>query len=112
MMRVQNVPGLRARDTPAKPWQQRAGRNRFGSIRFGSGLFERNNRFGWFRKNKFRFDAVRPAFFGGVVAWSGSVRFGSASGSGRFQSETVRFGRFGSVSYSVLKEKALKGTLV
>ena len=39
-----------------------------------------------------RFDAVRLAFFGHAVARSGSVRFGSASGSGRFRNYTVRFG--------------------
>ena len=39
-----------------------------------------------------RFDALRPAFFGRVVASSGSVRFVSASGFSRFQNETVRFG--------------------
>ena len=43
----------------------------FGSVRFGS-----DNYFP-------RFDAVRPAFFGRVVARSDSVRFGSASGSGQ-----------------------------
>ena len=32
-----------------------------------------------------QFDAIRPAFFGRVVARSSSVRFISASGSGRFQ---------------------------
>ena len=31
-----------------------------------------------------RFDAVRPVFFERVMVWSGSVRFGSASGSSRF----------------------------
>ena len=44
-----------------------------GSVRFGSEMYFS------------RFDAVRPAFFGRVVARSGSVRFVSASGSGRFQ---------------------------
>ena len=38
------------------------------------------------------FQAVRPAFFESVVARSGSVRFGSASGSGRFCNSTVRLG--------------------
>ena len=50
---------------------------RFDSIGFGSGL-SKIRRFSWF-------DAVRPAFSGHVVARSGSVRFGSTSGSGRFQ---------------------------
>ena len=58
-----------------------------GSVRFGS-------------ESQFsRFDAVRPALFGRVVARSGSDRFVSASGSGRFRNKTVRFG---SVSYSFL----------
>ena len=39
-----------------------------------------------------RFDAVRLAFFGHAVARSGSGRFGSASGFGRFRNQTVRFG--------------------
>ena len=53
---------------------------RFDSVRFGS------VRFGSVRKNMFaRFDTVRPAFFGRVVARSGSVRFVSASGSGRLR---------------------------
>ena len=38
-----------------------------------------------------RFDAVRPAFFGRVVARSGLVRFGSVLGSGRFRN-SVQFG--------------------
>ena len=63
------------------------GRNRFGSIRFGSRLFSKSHRFGSVRKMVFPwFDAVRPALFGCVVARSGSIRFG----------------RFGSVSYSFL----------
>ena len=45
---------------------------RFGSVCFGNSFF--------------LFDAVRPAFFGRVMARSGSFRFGSASGSGRLQS--------------------------
>ena len=66
--------------------QQRTGRNRCGSgisqnssVQFGSDK--------WLS----RFDAVRPAFFGRVVARAGSVRFVSVSGSGRFLSYTVRF---------------------
>ena len=56
-----------------------------GSVRFVSVLgFSKIHRFG--SENYIsRFDAVRPAFFGGVVARSASVRFVSASGSGRFQ---------------------------
>ena len=67
--------------------------NWFGSVRFGQ-----------------IFVPVRrgsAAFFERVVARSGSVRFVSASSSGRFRNSTVRFGsvrfsRFGSVSYSFL----------
>ena len=72
------------------------GRNRFGSIRFGSVILEKSSvRFGSVRFGSETyvslFDAVRPAFFGRVVARSSSVRFGSASGSGRFRNYTVRF---------------------
>ena len=57
---------------------------RFDSLRFLTFLrtFIGSVRFG---QIMFRFDAVRPAFFGRVVARSGSVRFVSTSGSGRFQ---------------------------
>ena len=63
-----------------------SGRNRFCSNRFGPVIFEKKHivsvRFG----NCFsRFDAVRPALFERVVARCGSVRFGSAFGSGRFR---------------------------
>ena len=82
---------VQANPRPSTCDSQSPGRNRFGSIRFGSGLFENSSvRFG----SDFcfpRFDAFRPAFFGRVVAWSGLVRFVSASGSGWFQNETVRF---------------------
>ena len=61
-------------------------RSIIGSVRIGS----ENNISG--------FDAVRPAFFGRVVARSGSVRFVSASNSGRFQKQTVRFGHMYHVS--------------
>ena len=63
-----------AQDSPL--W---AGRNRFGSIRFGSGLFEKSPvRFGSVRTNKFfQFDSVRTAFSDG--SWLGAVRFGSVS---------------------------------
>ena len=61
------------------------GKSRFASIRFGSGLSGNSPvRFG--SESYFpRVGAVRPALFGRVVARSGSVRFVSASGSGRFQ---------------------------
>ena len=85
------------------------GRNRFGLIRFGSGFFEKDNRFGSVRfgseNDVSRFDAVRPSFFGRVVARSGSVCFVSASGPAVSKIERfglVRFGRFGSVYYSFL----------
>ena len=52
----------------------------------------------------FRSDAIRPAFFECAMVRSGSVRYGSVFGSGRFRNSTVRFGRFGSVSYSFLEE--------
>ena len=63
-----------------------------GSVRFGS------------EKYSSRFDAVRPAFFGRVVARSGSVsvRFGSSlrpvpAGSGI--NSSVRFGSAGSLRF-------------
>ena len=61
--------------------------HRFGSVRYGS------VRFGSARTKCcfFWFDAVRPALFERVMVRSGSVRFVSASGSGRFQNQTVRF---------------------
>ena len=78
-------------------WMRDPGRKRFDSFRFrtsrqiiGSVRFGSQNIFS-------RLDAVRPAFFGRVVARSGSVRFGSAFGSLRFQNETVRFASAGSV---------------
>ena len=63
------------------------GRKRFGSIRFGSIFFSKINRLGSFGSEIMfsRFDEVRLAFFGHAVARSGSVRVGSASGSGRFR---------------------------
>ena len=71
------------------------GKNWFGSVRFGSGLFgDSSVCFGSVPKCVFsRFVAVRPAFFGRFVARSGSVRFVSTSGSGRFRN----IKRFGSV---------------
>ena len=71
--------------------QEGAGSARFVSVPD----FSRINRFGSVRfRNKYvsRFDTVRPAFFGCVVARSGSVRFVSAHGYVQFQNQTVRFG--------------------
>ena len=58
----------------------------------------------WFGSQNFisRFEAVRPACFGRVVAPSDSVRFGSASGSGRFRNYTVRFGSVRPVRFGFL----------
>ena len=76
------------------------GRNRFCSIRFGSGRFDKTSvgfgsvRFG---KQIVRFDAVRPAFFGRVVARSGPVR----SGPVRFGSVRFASVRFGSVRFII-----------
>ena len=84
--------------TSPQSWNSRErsspGRNRFGSIRFGSVIYDNSSdRFGSVRKfSCSRFDAVRPAFFGRVVVRSGSVRFVSASGSSPFQNLTVRLG--------------------
>ena len=60
---------------------------RFGSVRFGSENYLS------------RFDAIRPAFFGRVVARSGSVRFGSVprpvpAGSRLIWFGSVRFGPY------------------
>ena len=60
--------------------------HRFGSVRFGSVRFG-SVRFG--SGKQIPGSTLRPAFFGRVVARSGSVRFVSASGSGRFQNSTV-----------------------
>ena len=65
-------------------------RKLIGSVRFGSEQYFA------------RFDAVRPAFFGRVVARSGSVRFVSASGSGRFQNSTALFGSVRPVRFGFL----------
>ena len=68
------------------------------------------------RKEPVRFGSVRKIRFPGSTRfglrfsdtlWLGPVRFSSASGFGRFQNQTFRFGsvrfcRFGSVSYSFL----------
>ena len=71
---------------------------RFDSFQFRT--FRKKNRLG--SDGLFpRFDVVRPASCGRVVARSGSVRFLSASSSGRFQSETVRFGLAGSVRFPI-----------
>ena len=66
------------------------GNDRKDSVRFDSFWFRTFRTFiGSVRFDSYiyftRFDAVRPAFFGRVVARSGSVRFVSASGSSRFQ---------------------------
>ena len=86
------------------------GRNRFGSIRFGSGLLGNLSvRFGS-ENNISRFDGFSLRF--SDASWLGPVRFGSVprpvpagSGMKRFGSVrfgSVRFGRFGSVSYAFL----------
>ena len=67
------------RETPTldPPPVRNAGRNRFGSIRFGSVIFENNYCFGsvWFGNCfVFRFDAVWPALFECVMVRP--VRFG------------------------------------
>ena len=64
------------------------GRNRFDSIRFASGPFEN-----W---------SVRPELFGRVVARSGSVRFRIRFRPVPKSNGSVRFGRLGSVSSSIL----------
>ena len=87
-----------ARSTTSRPRPQSAGEAggnclllRFDSFRFRTFRgFIGSVRFGSENCNS-RFDVVRPAFFGRVVARSGSVRFVSASGSGRFQNWTARF---------------------
>ena len=77
--------------SPGRPPAQR--QEGTGSVRFVSVPdFLTNNRFGsvWFGNSFFRFYAVRPAFFGRVVARSGSVRFGSA-GAIRFLAPSCHF---------------------
>ena len=82
-------------------------REGIGSVRFVSvALFLKHVCFGSVRFRKHSFPARQDGACvfrtsRGSVRF-GSVRFGSASGSGGFQNETVRFGRFGSVSYSFL----------
>ena len=84
-----------------------AERNRFGSIRFGSVIFENSSvRFGTVRNLCF------PVWRGSACTSRmrrGSVRFGSVprpvpvpAGSEITRFGSVRFGRFGSVSYSFL----------
>ena len=46
--------------------------------------------------------AVRPAFFGRVLARSGSVRSGSASGPGQFRNQAFRFGSVRPVRFGFL----------
>ena len=83
-----------------------SGRNRFGSIRFGSGLFESSSvRFGsvWF--GTFSFSG--PTRFGlrlSDASWLGLVRFGSIRFHIRFRpvpdlNGSVRFGSAGSVRF-------------
>ena len=86
------------------------GRNRFGSIRFGSGLFENSSvRFGSIRFGSEKI--IFPIWRGSACVFRtrrGSVRFGSVPRpvpAGSRSNQTVRFGsvpfgRFGSVSYS------------
>ena len=64
--------------------------HRFGSVRFGS------------ENQLSRFDAVRPALFERVMVRSGSLRFGSAFGSGRFRNYSVRFGSVRPVRFGFL----------
>ena len=78
--RVREATRARDRQTEDACQIRMTGRNRFGSVRFGSDKYFS------------RFDAVQPAFFGRVVARSSPVRFVSASGSGRFRNSTVGFG--------------------
>ena len=96
-----------------------SGRHRFDSIRLGSGFLLRTHRLVRFDSEHVfsRFDAVRPVFFGRVVARSGSIRFGSVPhpvlagsicrrfGSVRFDSvrfASVRFGSAGSVRFLIV----------
>ena len=104
----------RQRAVPSKMAGQPVSRKepvRFGSVRLrtflkliGSVRFGSENYNSWL-------DVVRPAFFGRVVARSGSVRFGSVprpvpAGSGIKRFGSVRPARFGSVSYSFLSKPA------
>ena len=83
------------------PQIPRSGRNRFGSIRLGSGFFEnRSVRFGSVRKFSFP-GSTRFGLRFSDASWLGPVRFGSASGSGRFQNYTVRSGSAGSVRFLI-----------
>ena len=82
-----------------------SGRNRFGSIRFGS-EFSKFHRFGSVRFGNWNFQVPR----GSARVFRtrrGSVRFGSIRFRARFRpvpklDGSARFGRFGSVSYSFL----------
>ena len=81
-------------------------RKLFGSVRFGADKYFS------------RFDTVRTAFFGRVVARSGSVRFVSASGSGRFRNWPIRFGSVRPVRFLIPSwkhtnqyKKSLKGKM-
>ena len=66
----------------------RFGSVRFGSVRFGSVRFGSENYIS-------RSDAVRPAFFGRVVDWSGSVPRPVPAGPGIHRFGAVRPVRFG-----------------
>ena len=84
----------------------RTGRNQFGSILFGSGIFE-DHRFGSVRFGQL----ILPVRRGSACIFRlGPVRLGSVplpvhAGSEIKQFGSVRFGRFGSVSYSFLPRK-------
>ena len=92
---------------PLDKQTQATGRNRFGSIRFGSGLFENSSvRFGSVQKTIFP-GSTRVGLRFSDASWLGPVRFGSVphpvpAGSRIKRFGSVWFGRFGSVSYSFL----------
>ena len=69
-----------------------------------SGSFSNIRRFGSVGSENYisQCDAVRPAFFGRVVARSGLVRFVSASGPGRFHNSMVGLGSVRSVRFGFL----------
>ena len=87
-----------------------AGRNRFGSVRFGSGFLSKVHRFGSVRfgsEDSFsRFDAVRPALFGRVVARSGSVRFRVRFRPFPELNGLVRFGSASSVRFLITSSRS------
>ena len=79
--------------------------NRFGLIRFGSVSCYYNHIFGSVRLGNWLFPVRRGSACAfrtrRVSVRFGSVRFGSASGSGRFRNSTVRFGSAGSVRFLI-----------